>query len=80
MLIATPTDIKAIAWEGELVAPDIAKGSGDSKRPSVTIGRPEIWTVADALESETGKKWVAPLGSAQYWLVRLACTVREPPG
>ena len=79
MVIVTPADVKDVAWEGELVVPAVTRGTGGS-RPIVTIGRPEIWTVADALESETGKKWVAPLGDAQYWLVRLACTVREPAG
>jgi hypothetical protein len=46
----------------------------------VTIGRPEIWPVARALENEVGRKWTPPLGDAGYWLVRLACTLRNPPG
>jgi hypothetical protein len=64
MHITTPAEIQSVAWEGELVAPVIVHGPGKMQRPVVTIGRPEIWTVAEALESETGKKWVAPLGDA----------------
>lgn len=80
MHITTPAEIKSIAWEGELVESGIVKAATRGQRPVVTLGQPEIWTVAEALESETGKKWVAPLGDARYWLVRLACTLREPPG
>ncbi len=80
MPIITPTEIKNIAWEGELVEPGATKGPTRSLRPVVSIGQPEIWPVAEALENETGQKWVAPSGNARYWLVRLACTLREPPG
>ena len=80
MHIVTPTEIKSVAWEGELVAPATAKGIRASNRPVVTIGRPEIWPVAEALEAHLGQKWVPPIGGADYWLLRLACTLREPPG
>ncbi len=80
MRITTPTEIQAVAWEGELFAPTVSYNSpGKSARPVVTIGQPEVWDVEKALENETGKKWAAPLGQAKYWLVRLACTLREPP-
>jgi len=80
MHIPTPAEIKSVAWEGELVESGIVKAATRGQRPVVSLGQTEIWPVAEALESETGKKWVAPLGDAKYWLVRLACTLREPPG
>ena len=80
MHIITPARIEAVAWEGELIPPPTAKAVRPADRPVVTIGRPEIWPVADALENEVGRKWSPPLGGAGYWLVRLACTLRNPPG
>lgn len=80
MLITTPYEIDSAAWEGELIAPPVSFRGQGSKRPFVTIGQTEIWPVDKALENETGKKWTPPLGDAKYWLVRLACTLREPPG
>lgn len=80
MHIITPAKIEAIAWEGELVPPPTTKLAPSAERPVVTIGRPEIWPVAEALENEVGHKWTPPLGDAGYWLVRLACTLRNPPG
>ncbi|HEY0602955.1 MAG TPA: hypothetical protein VGD58_08585 [Herpetosiphonaceae bacterium] len=80
MKITTPTEIKDVAWEGELEAPAVSYAPSSSSRPVVTIGQPEIWTAADALENEVGKKWVPPIGGASYWLLRLACTLREPAG
>ncbi len=53
MLIETPTDIQTVAWEGELVAPETMK-SASAARPVVTLGRPEIWPVAEALEPQVG--------------------------
>jgi hypothetical protein len=46
----------------------------------VTIGKPEIWDTADALKNEINQVWTPPLTAATFWLVRLACTLREPPG
>ncbi len=80
MHIITPTGIESVAWEGELTPPSTAKAVGSDERPVVTIGEPEIWPVAAALENEVGRKWTPPLGDAGYWLVRLACTLRNPPG
>jgi hypothetical protein len=80
MNITTPTDITSVAWEGELEAPVTTRAAAAASRPVVTIGQPEIWTVAEALENEVGKKWVPPLSNANYWLLRLACTLREPRG
>jgi hypothetical protein len=79
MFITTPAEIQSVAWEGELFAPSVSFGGGPSKHPFVTIGQTEIWPVDKALENETSKKWTQPLGDAKYWLVRLACTLREPP-
>jgi len=79
MDIVTPTEIKDIAWEGELVRPQIMRGGG-SQTPVVTLGQHEFWTAAQAMETEVGKKWTPPLGGADYWLVRWACTLREPSG
>ncbi len=78
MYIRTPTKIQSIAWEGPLESP--AAKSPSAARPIVTLGRPEIWPAAEALENEVGKKWTPPLGNAEFWLVRLACTLRKPPG
>ena len=77
MDIITPTEIKDIAWEGELVHPQIMRGGG-SPAPIVTLGQHEFWTAAQAMETEVGKKWTPPLGGADYWLVRWACTLRQP--
>ena len=80
MHIEAPTEIRTVAWEGELVAPDVMQGGLPAKAPVVTLGRPEIWTAAEALETVAGQKWVRPLGGGEYWLLRLACTLREPAG
>jgi hypothetical protein len=80
MHIITPTEITSVAWEGELVAPAVSYALSTQERPVVTIGRPEMWTVAEALENQVGQKWTPPLGDADYWLVRLACTLRNPSG
>ena len=80
MHIITPAQIESVAWEGELISPATARAVRPAERPVVTIGRPEIWPAAEALENEVGRKWTPPLGDAGYWLVRLACTLRNPPG
>ena len=80
MHIITPTQIAVVAWEGELTPPPTTKAVHPTERPVVTIGRPEIWPVAAALEHKGGRPWSPPLGDAGYWLVRLACTLRNPPG
>ena len=79
MKIITPVEIESVAWEGELFAPPVSFRGEASKHPFATIGQPEVWPAAKALDNETGKKWIPPLGDAKYWLVRLACTLREPP-
>lgn len=80
MRIDAPTEIKEIAWEGYLEPPETVKSNGDVPRPVVTIGKPEIWDTADALKNEVNQVWTPPLTAASFWLVRLACTLREPPG
>jgi len=80
MRIVTPTEIESVAWEGELILPPTMMSAGHPERPVVTLGRPAIWPAGEALENEVGQKWTPPLGDADYWLVRLACTLREPPG
>jgi len=76
--IITPTEIKNVAWEGELVSPTVARG--DSAKAVVTIGQPEIWNTADALKTQVGQDWSPPMGLEGAWLVRLACTLRNPAG
>ena len=80
MQITTPTEIESVAWEGKLIAPEISYTLSTQERPVVTIGQPEIWPAAEALENQVGQKWTPPMGDADYWLVRLACTLRDPPG
>jgi hypothetical protein len=80
MRILTPAAIESVAWEGELILPEIFMSSEPPPPPAVTLGKPEIWPAAEALEPEVGKKWTPPLGDASYWLVRLACTLRDPAG
>ena len=80
MHIITPTEIEAVAWEGELVAPAISYRGLTPRSLVATVGRPEIFPVDKALENEVGRKWTPPLGGADFWLVRLACTLREPGG
>ena len=78
MDIVTPTEITRIAWEGELIAPSVHRGTlSPAKRPIVVIGQPEIWKAADAVKPEVGKEWTPPLGGAEFWLIRLACTLRR---
>jgi hypothetical protein len=52
MHLTTPTEIKEIAWEGPLEPPETAKALGDTPRPVVTIGKPEIWDSAEALKNQ----------------------------
>jgi hypothetical protein len=80
MHIRTPAEITSVAWEGELIVPPTIKLPAPEKRPVVTIGRPEVWPAAEALENVVGQKWTPPLGSADYWLLRLACTLHDPAG
>jgi hypothetical protein len=80
MNIITPSEIKSVAWEGELEASRVAYSASKSAPPVVTIGTPEVWPAAEALEHQVGQKWVAPVGGASFWLVRLAWTLREPGG
>lgn len=82
MQIATPSKIQTIAWEGALIEPTTTRSfkSVKTKPPVVTIGQCEVWRAADALENQVGQKWVAPLGGAEFWLMRFACTLREPGG
>ena len=72
MHILTPAEIESVAWEGELIPSAAFKAPERPQPPLVTVGRPEIWPAAEALETEVGKKWTPPLGDASYWLVRLA--------
>ncbi len=47
MQITTPTEITSVAWEGELVAPAVSYAAKSPTRLTATIGRPEIWPVAN---------------------------------
>ncbi len=74
MLIETPAAIQTVAWEGELLASEALKTAG-GVRPVVTLGQPEIWPAAAALEPQLGRPWTPPLRDAEFWLLRLACTL-----
>ena len=80
MHIFTPVDIESVAWEGELVFPDTLRSADRPQPPVVTLGQHELWPAAEALEPEVGRKWTPPLGGADYWLLRLACTLRDSDG
>ena len=82
MHLVTPNEIESVAWEGELALPETARlyKSAVEERLVATLGRPEVWPVADALEVEVGKKWAPPVGGAEFWLLRLACTLKNPQG
>ncbi|MCA9922376.1 MAG: hypothetical protein KC421_08385 [Anaerolineales bacterium] len=81
MFLKTPDQIESIAWEGELEPPETAMSAKDiSARPIVTLGRPELWPATVAMETEIGKKWTPPLGGAEFWLARFACSLRDPQG
>ena len=83
MQFTTPTEIESIAWEGELVEPEgstVFRGGAATSGPVCAIGKPEVWAAEDAVEARTGQPWTPPLGGARFWLVRLACTLREPAG
>lgn len=80
MRFVTPTEIESVAWEGELVAPAVAMHPKGGRAVVAALGHPEIWPAARALEAEVGQKWTPPLGGADFWLLRLACTLREPAG
>ena len=81
MLITTPNQIQSIAWEGELEPSETAMTvRGKKNRPVATLGKPEFWPAAAAMESEVGKKWTPPLGGAEFWLARFACSLRDPHG
>ena len=80
MRFVTPSEIESVAWEGELVAPAVAMRPKGARAVVAALGHPEIWPAARALEAEVGRKWTPPLGGADFWLLRLACTLREPAG
>lgn len=87
MHFVTPTKIESIAWEGKLVPPSGAGGFraaflrvAKRRGPVCAIGKPEVWAAEDAVEPQTGQPWTPPLGGADFWLVRLACTLRDPSG
>ena len=82
MELITPNAIESVAWEGELEAPPTSYTVG-GKPPRATVGRPEVWPAAEvlrspALQSEALPTWIPPIGNADFWLVRLACTFRPP--
>lgn len=80
MHIITPTTIESIAWEGLLEPLPAMMSGGHPRRPIAAIGRPKIWPVAEALQNVVGQPWTPPLEDAEFWLIGLACTLREPPG
>ena len=77
MRITTPIEIENVAWEGQL-EPLAETFKGPAALPRVTLGEPVWWPAAQALETETGKKWTPPAGGRAYTLLRLACTLHPP--
>lgn len=80
MRIVTPSEIEQVAWEGNLEPPaQMYRGvrSAAALAP-VTVGEPVWWAPEEALESQTGKKWMPPAGDRQYTLLRLACSLHPP--
>jgi hypothetical protein len=77
MRIVTPTAIEHVAWEGHL-EPLAETFKGPEALPRVTLGEPVSWPAEQALETETGKKWMPPAGGRTYTLLRLACTLHPP--
>jgi len=78
MEITTPSAIPLVAWEGALEAPPVAMAPKGAAPVVVTIGRPEVWAAAEALQNEVHRPWTPPLGLEGAWLVRFACTLRAP--
>ncbi len=66
MRIITPAKIKSVAWEGELVAPPVYMSILGGKPPTISIGQPEIWAAAEALQNEVGQTWSPPIAQADY--------------
>ena len=84
MHLPSPDWIESVAWEGELVPPETMRSTLRA-RPRATIGQPEFWPAAEALAHEAlpgplAPPWTPPVGEADFWLLRLACTLREPEG
>ena len=73
MRIVTPAEIERVAWEGYLQPTGEAFKAPLGAR--VTLGEPAWWSAEQAMERETGKRWVPPAESHHYTLVRLACTL-----
>lgn len=79
MQIVTPTTLDQIVWQGNL-EPDAKELQPKTPaRPAAALGQVEIWP-ASALEQAFGKPWNPPLGNADFWLIRVACTLRNPGG
>ncbi len=84
MHIKSPDQIENVAWEGELASSETMKTfsfrSTREQQPKVTIGRPELWRVGEALKNEVDREWTPPLGDADFRLLRLACSLHELKG
>ena len=71
-----PTEIERVAWEGYLEP--LGQTFRSASLPRVTLGEPEGWPAAEAMESRLGQKWTPPAAGRRYTLVRLACTLHPP--
>jgi hypothetical protein len=88
MEIDTPATITNVAWEGEMVPPEPTvlspfehfTTSANEHMPVITIGQPELWHISEVLSDEDKKAWHPPRDDAEYWLLRLACTLHKPRG
>lgn len=81
MEIASPADIRSIAWEGDLIIPPkVYAVTRLGRSPHMVWGVPEAWPIADALRNRPGQEWNPPAPATDYWLVRLSFILQEPPG
>jgi len=87
MLLSTPETIQHILWQGplELDNEQIAEErfgfmsppSRPSYAPTVSIGQPEVWPLAE-LYSGVIPSWLeVKQNEAQFFLVRFACSLRN---
>ena len=87
MWLRVPDAIEQTVWEGELQPDDDDDVRRDSSSPGqprdirdlpvVSIGRPEVWTLAEFYGTEDLPAPVlAKLGDASFYLVRLSCSFR----
>ena len=86
MLLSTPETIQHILWQGQLELDSeeeeekfrfMSPPSRPSYAPTVSIGQPEVWPLAE-LYSGAIPSWLeVKQNEAQFFLVRFACSLRN---